>query len=410
MFFKTDTIEGEKVMEKSNLKSKTLYPVKTAESLLSHVSHQSYIKRIKELSSEFIEKEDGSFDDHYFDALYHDLIKSFAEMVQCLPDQTGREFYLNNALLRALWALESYTEKSKASPNRDGDIYPYAIYSAALLSQVGELFSDNQIQFVNENGLFMANWDPIEGYMTNFNCEWFRVYKIDKLPQEMIDQLTSIIAVKIIPDLGYQWLSQDRTILQWWYDALIDRKEKLGQFDIDLNLEKKFVERARLHELEIENVYPTEIMDIESFLEWMKKKLEEKNKLNQIDGFAYGTRRGYLVTEKSMREYVEEHGGSVDSLTESLSQTGVVYGQQDLETYNIKHQNTAQHSFIGSGSRVENVKGIVIDKKFLVMNKDALNHALIVKSVVSQVARFMRMQENIRANKLNGPSNFLKGK
>ena len=40
-----------------------------------------------------------------------DLIYNFVNYVQSLPDKTGRDFYVNTALLRALWALESYLKK-----------------------------------------------------------------------------------------------------------------------------------------------------------------------------------------------------------------------------------------------------------------------------------------------------------
>ncbi len=377
-----------------------IYPIQTSDDLLKDVSYQKYIDQVKLISKKYIENAEASFDEYFFNTLYKDLIHRFVEFVQVIPDTTGREIFMNHALLRALWSLESYIKKSEREVHSDGDILPYAIFSAALLFQIGEIFSEVHIQLVDQNGLFKANWNPLDGPMTHFQCEWFRQRPVPKHPVEMIHQMTLIIATKIIPELGYQWIAQDRTILEWWYDALIDQYERLGQFDIDLNMERDFVHRSRLKQIDIQGLLPHDLVNAEEFLEWIKKCNEEKQKQNITGANTYVTRRGLLISEKALKAFADKHKISVDRLSKHLIDSGFGYGQRELEDFVVRHGNESQRLF-GGGPVNEVVRGIIINKNFARIQKDATTMNVIAKSVGGYIAKFLQMQEQERENKLD---------
>lgn len=399
MFFESMINEGKRV-DTIKLDRGLIYPIQTSGDLLKDVSYQKYIDQVKLISKKYIENAEASFDEYFFNTLYKDLIHRFVEFVQVLPDSTGRDIYMNRALLRALWSLESYIRKSERDVHSDGDILPYAIFSSALLFQVGEIFSEVQIQLVDQNGIFKANWNPLDGPMTNFHCEWFRQRPVSKHPVEMIHQMTVIIATKILPELGYQWIAQDRTILEWWYDALIDQYERLGQFDIDLNMERDFVHRSRLKQIDVQGLLPHDLINAEEFLEWIKKCNEEKQKQNITGADTYVTRRGLLISEKALKAFADKHKVSVNQLSKHLIDAGLGYGQRELEEYVVRHGNESQRMF-GGGPVNEVVRGIMVNKHYARIQKDATTMTVISKSVGGYIAKFLQIQEQERENKLD---------
>ena len=402
MFYEPTLNEGPSQLEKARLDRSLIYPIKDSNILLNDSSHQKYFEKLKTLSMHELENRMESFDEYFFNALFKDLIHNFVNYVQSLPDKTGRDFYVNTALLRALWALESYLKKTERESRNDGDIFPYAIFSAALLSQIGEIYSEIQIQLVDERGVYKANWNPLDGPMTNFNCEWFRQRNVPKHSQSMINHLTVNIATRIIPDIGYKWISQDRKVLEWWYDSLIDQHEKLGQFDIDVNLEKDFVARSRLEPIDIQGLMPDDLIKADVLAEWIKKQAEDLQKQNIKNANSYVTKNGFLISEKLLKEFAESQKHTVDDVAKYLVESGIASGQPHIEEFLIKHSGGSQTLFSGGGSiNNELVKGVMINRQFANLKKQTNIMSVVSQSVGGFIARFVESQENERENKLD---------
>jgi hypothetical protein len=349
--------------------STAIYQIKTAEALLADECYKAYIDHLKALVKKDDDNEDAAFAEAFFESLYMDLIVRYAQMVQSISTKDGvwSRFVLNNGLLRAMQALEHYLSIYGYHQIEEGDIMPYAIYSAALLANIGQVFGEYQFQLVDEHGSYQANWDPIEGPMTQYQVTWYRMRPIEPIPQATIKAHTIILATtKLLPELGYKWLSEDHEVLAWWIDALNDLSEGMIQFKIDLLLDNEFVTRHRLIDIDVEHLFPKELMEAEKFLAYMKEAYEKE--LKKQRAHYYKTKRGIVVSQATLQQYVSKHGGSVDGLVKKLHKAGIT-SSKGVTRYGI-NAGAKQSGMFTSG--VKSLQGIEISKQQFKLKDHAL--------------------------------------
>lgn len=359
--FETLTEEKKINMQEKTNKPLPIYQIKTAEALLSHETYQKYIKQLKDMVMKDDDEGDIAFAESFFESLYMDLINQYAEMVQCIAASSGiwSRFVLNNGLLRALQALESYFLTYGYHQLDEGDIMPYAVFSASLLANIGQVFSEYQFQLVDEHGVYQAPWDPIEGPMSQYHLSWFRMRPIEPMAKSAARHRTVIIATtKILPDIGYKWIAEDQTILTWWLDALNDLEEGLAEFKIDLMYDKEFVERSRLIEVDVVSLLPKELMEAEKFLEYIKEQYDKNLKVQKET--YYKTKRSIVVSEAMLKKYAEKNGIAVDKLVKVLTKAGVS-SSSGIATYGVKSSQASSGMFTGQANNTS-VVGIEVSK------------------------------------------------
>ena len=349
--------------------STAIYQIKTAEALLADKSYQAYIDHLKALVKKDDDNEDGAFAEAFFESLYMDLITRYAQMVQSISTKNGiwSRYVLNNGLLRAMQALEHYLSIYGYHQIEEGDIMPYAIYSAALLTNIGRVFGEYQFQLVDEQGGYQANWDPIEGPMTQYQVTWYRMRPIEPIPQATIRAHTIILATtKLLPELGYKWLSEDHDVLAWWIDALNDLSEGLIQFKIDLLLDNEFVTRHRLIDVDVASLLPKELMEAEKFLVYMKEAYEKD--LKKQRAHYYKTKRGIVISKETLQNYVGKYGGSVDGLAKTLYKAGII-ANKGISRYGL-NAGAKQSGMFTSGAK--SVHGVEVSKQQFKLKDKAL--------------------------------------
>lgn len=391
-------VEERATRVQENMKqSLTIYQIKTAEELLSHETYQNYIARLRLLVMKDDDETEVAFAESFFESLYMDLINRYAEMVQSITISTGSwsRYLLNNGLLRALQALESYLSVYGYHQLEEGDIMPYAIFSAALLANIGQVFSEHQFQLVDEHGSYQAPWDPIEGPMTHFHLAWFRMRPIEPLSKQAMKNRTIIIACsKILPEIGYKWIAEDQDVLTWWLDALNDLEDGLAEFKIDLLLDNEFIERSRLIDVDVAHLFPKELMEAEKFLDEIKKKLEEDLKAHKES--YYKTKRCIVISEEMLQKYADKNKTSVHNLVKSLEKSGIS-SSKNISKFEIKTNRASSGIFTGQHTK-KSVLGIEISKEKL-RSIDKSMKGIKVMMSAAYAAKFIQADQSAKMAK-----------
>lgn len=393
------TIEQNTTRVHENMKnSLTIYQIKTAEELLAHETYQNYIERLKSLVMKDEDDTDIAFAESFFESLYMDLITKYTEMVQSISIQSGQwsRFVLNNGLLRALQALESYFLIYGHHQLKEGDIMPYAVFSAALLANIGQVFGEYQYQLVDEHGVYQASWNPIvEGPMTNFHLNWYRMRPIEPIDGRAMAYLTIMIAcTKIMPEIGYKWIAEDHEVLAWWLDALNDIQEGLAEFKIDFLLDNEFVERSRLIDVDVAHLFPKELMEAERFLEDIKKQIEKQ--IKETNEKYYKTKRSIVITKEVLETYAGKNNLRLDDLIKTLSKAGIS-SSKNIAKFTIARAGGATSGiFNAESAKSIHVQGIEISKdKFTSLEKSMKGIKVMMSAAYA--AKFI---QNDQAEKL----------
>lgn len=209
-----------------------LLPVLTFEQLVNHPKRQDILKNIRtSVSLPAVE----------YEAFYLKAIIHFAEFVQQLPE-TAHSYYshlgglLDHGLERASMALSmcrSYLLPAQASPSELSplhELWLYAIFTAALLMDVGKVATKETITLHNLDGSKIKQWLPSTGAMTS----QAPYYKYTFL-RENLDRLrmfyTPLLAKQILANTGltdtpgsafngFDWIASDPDVLVAWLAIL----------------------------------------------------------------------------------------------------------------------------------------------------------------------------------------------
>ena len=276
-----------------------LLPVLNHDALLFGQRHKGLLRQIFDLA-------ELSQDD--FDATYGILIKNFMEYVQVLPQKMGGVMgsLLNYSLARAIAVFQKYCalRKRQAMP-----LLKFAVFSAALLKDVGCVMTNQRIVLTDDNGEFISDWNPLSGSMIG-QSKFYKMYPITAVYLRIEAEVTPLIARQIIPRDIFLWLSSDLAIFADWLAALLNQ-EGVGSKEITwiLMLIKRDDIMAIFNTMDgatIEATLPAATEYAEAFLKWLKAAIEKGElPINTDAAGLHIVAEGLLIENKIFKQFVD---------------------------------------------------------------------------------------------------------
>lgn len=276
-----------------------LLPVLNAEELLFSARHKGLLRQIRDLA-------ELSSDD--FDASYGALITHFMEFVQVLPHKTNGILgsLLNYGLARAVAVFQKYCQlrKEHATP-----LLKFAVFSAALLKDVGRVISNQRIVMTDEHGEFNEDWNPFSGSMVG-QCEFYKLYPIAASYLRIESEVTPLLARQLIPHDVFLWLSSDLSVFSDWLAALLG-EEGVGSKEITWSL--AIIKRddiiAVLNTLDGASI-DSQLSDAteygEAFYVWLKEGIDKGNiAVNKDDASVHVVAEGVLIEKKLFKQFAD---------------------------------------------------------------------------------------------------------
>jgi len=207
-----------------------LYPILKAEALLSTDRRQAHLNKFPELMR---------FNPEDYKNLCLKTIHKFAEFVQSLPEtRTGYYSYnggvLDHGLERASIGVSlarSYhfkDDKKVLDKSDQNALWIYAVFTAALFFDLGKIAVNQIITLCEKNGDEVARWNPLEGSMLNKGATHYKLDFEKENREDLRRRLTSLLAEKLLPAEGYQWIIGDKDVLDAWLAMLNDDKRGRG--------------------------------------------------------------------------------------------------------------------------------------------------------------------------------------
>lgn len=216
MLSKSFPFKGRKDQSKAYLHGELL-EVLPADKLLSSVGRVEIIAKIRKLVNE-----SGDF----FEEYYHSLIKNFAELVQVMPVKWFARLgsLLDDGLVRGYLALKILNDshQDKASP-----AFNYALFSAALLRDLAELYSDKKVMISNKEGIFQSEWLPFSGTLVQ-HAKYYKLRRYARGYLASILTINALLARQVMPENGFLWIASEPTLLDMWLACLQNEEERSG--------------------------------------------------------------------------------------------------------------------------------------------------------------------------------------
>ncbi len=243
-----------------------LYPVLSAEELLAHPKRYLLLEKYKKYSG---------LEERFFTAFYQPLIYQFVELVQALPFQPGGRdgSLMDYGLERADFALQSYRE---GAGNQFAANYAYAVFSAALLQDIGKVVSQQKVLISDEHGGFIQAWSPYEGPLVGHGDYYKLRFWQDHRWKSLEIMSPLVLARQLIPSAGFNWLMEDPRIAQMWLGAFMEDSASGGALlDLLRLVHKRVMElpERQLPPLNLPIKYAEETRLGEAFLAWLQQGL-----------------------------------------------------------------------------------------------------------------------------------------
>lgn len=276
-----------------------LLPVLKGDELLFGHRHKGIVRLFRDLA-------EVSSDE--FDATYGELLKNFMEFVQILPHKQGGILgsLLNYGLARASAVFQKYCQlkKGETSP-----LLKFAIFSAALLKDLGRVMSNQRIVLCTENDEVIGDWNPFSGSMIG-QSDFFKLYPISTAYLKIESEVTLLLARQLMPKDVFLWLSNDIVVFSDWVSALLgqqgDDAKQLTAFLAMIKREDIVAVLSTLDGALAQGEAPTELLDAEDFYNWIKESLDEgKIKANAADSGLYIVPEGVLIDKKLFKQFAD---------------------------------------------------------------------------------------------------------
>lgn len=175
-----------------------------------------------------------------FEEVGESLLMNLAAYLQELPETRNSYFstragFLNHAFSRTQAALNScraYFVSDDGKPAKtlspEQQRWMYTLFSAALLKGVGKVFVDFLVELYDSSGDYVGRWAPLKGSMRH-QGGYFYDYDFDVAHQGSYRRrVTLLLARQIMPDAGFEWLSEDKDVLEIWLALLEDDSRDAG--------------------------------------------------------------------------------------------------------------------------------------------------------------------------------------
>ncbi|EKD74574.1 MAG: hypothetical protein ACD_44C00399G0004 [uncultured bacterium] len=218
--------------QKNTIKEPELTPIYTGEELLATERRQQLLKILPSLSQ---------LPPREYQSLYLKLVEFFAEFVQSLPE-TRHGYYpyagglLDHGLERAVRAVAL---SRNFMGSEEGDTKEvllkqarlrYAIFSAALLYDLGKLATKLTVMITGRHNAPANLWCPYEGSMLGLGTHYQYVFEKENWDYLRV-MITPLLARQLMKSAGkkihkesfvtvsdgFIWIAQDKEILETWF-------------------------------------------------------------------------------------------------------------------------------------------------------------------------------------------------
>lgn len=276
-----------------------MLPVLSGSDLLFSSRHKGLMRQIRDLAG--LPEED-------YQQLYGRTLEQFFEFVQVLPQKQNGVLgsMLNYGLARAVIALQKFCQQKNKKPT---PLLKFAVFTAALLRDVGKVVSQQHITLVDESGEYIEDWNSLSGSMVGRSA-YYKIYQIAKRYFRIESEVTPLLARQLIPREGFLWLSSDLGIFSDWLAALLD-EEGVGGKEITWAL--SLIRREDLVNLlttldgasvDMEVSETTEYG--EAFLSWLKEQIESGElPVNADEASIHLVEQGVLLERKLFKQFVD---------------------------------------------------------------------------------------------------------
>ena len=199
----------------------TVLPVLPANRLLQDKSRLALIRKIKTLSQ--------ATKEHY-QRLYHQPLITYAEWVQQLPASEsyhhawpgGMLTHILEVIVHALGIRSGQMLPHGADAEKvakEKDVWTYAVFSAALLHDIGKPLVDQEIQLFDKKRRPIGCWNAWDKPMSS-QASWYEVRFRRDREYALHEKISLFMASKILPADGIHWLSCHPTVFREWVASL----------------------------------------------------------------------------------------------------------------------------------------------------------------------------------------------
>ncbi len=102
---------------------------------------------------------------------------------------------------------------------REQDLWTYAVFSAALLHDIGKPVVDQCVTLFDAKLHPFGNWDPWQGPMVERGV-WYRVDFVRKRNHGLHERVAPLLSRMILPSVGVSWLASNPKVLTQWIAAI----------------------------------------------------------------------------------------------------------------------------------------------------------------------------------------------
>ena len=174
----------------------------------------------------------------HLEPLFHATILNYARFVQQLPASEahhhagaggmldhGLEVLTNALALRRGYLLPQGAEPERLA--RTQDLWTYAVFTAALLHDVGKVAVDQRVLLFNKRRHPLGTWDPWRGPMDQA-AAWYQVEFVRDRRHGLHERVAPLLAGFIVPVTGLSWLASDRDVLAAWAATIGGERNSAG--------------------------------------------------------------------------------------------------------------------------------------------------------------------------------------
>lgn len=366
-----------------------LLPVLSADELLFGQRHKGLMRQFRDLAE---------MPDPDFNVSYGDLLKNFMEFTQVLPHKSNGVLgsLLNYSLARAAATFQKYCQlrKSQTTP-----LLKFAVFSAALLKDVGRVVSNQRIILTDDQGESLKEWNPFSGSMIS-QSQFYKMFPIASNYLRIETESTPLLARQLLPRDAFLWLSSDLSLFSDWLAALLNQ-EGVGSREITwaLALIKREDIIAILNTLDgaaVDSEATPTTEHADAFYRWLKEAIAKGEITpNADDSGLFRVPEGILLERKLFKQFVDYCGLSVNILVVYV-QFGNLMGIAKKGGNDYLHaayfspaEATSSYTTFSSGATNKGKsakEGMVVDPELLFLNKEipALSHLKSAKMMTAQ--------------------------
>lgn len=378
-----------------------LLPVLSSEELIFSSRHRGLIRQLSDLA----QLAPSEFDD-----IYGALLKNFMELAQVLPHKPNGILgsMINYHFARAMATYIKYCEVRKNA----SALHKFAVFSAALLRELGLVLSNQRVVLVSESGDFVQDWNPFAGSMIG-QAPCYKMYPVSPKFMRIESEVTLLLARQVIPKEVFSWLSDDFALFSDWVCALLDHEGGAEEITWALSLIKREDLIAILSGLEgaqPEMQLPIATEHAEAFYQWVKEGIEKGElSINKEDSDIHIVKEGVLIEKKLFQKYADQVKLPVNFLV-VYAQFGNLMGivkkcGEDFlfASYNSGADNVGSgFGFTTSLSQKKGHEGMVVSARDIFTGKEIQNKVSnLVSSKSLSVAQHQVMQKSDVTTKLD---------